>query len=245
MRSVAGAASVVDTAMRDWLAYARSTRCGTMTNQTYIPALRLRALTRFYDPVAALASREREFKRRLIDQLAPEPGQRTLDLGCGTGTLAIAIKERQPEASVAGLVADPEMLGRAASKAEAAGVEIELTQAMADSMPFADASFDAVVSTLFFHHVAPAVKVAVLGEVLRVLIPGGKLHIADWGRPGDPLMAVAGLGIRVLDGFDVTADNFAGRLPDLIAEAGFVGAEVRDAMRTPFGLMTFYSASTP
>lgn len=216
-----------------------------MTNETYVPALRLRSLTRFYDPVVALTSREREFKRRLIDQLDPAPGQRILDLGCGTGTLAIAIAEREPGAVISGLDADPEMLGRAATKAERSGAEIEFTEALADRMPFADGSFDAVVSSLFFHHLPSTVKAAVLAEVRRMLVPGGRLHVADWGRPADPLMTVAGLGIRLLDGFDVTADNFAGRLPERIAEAGMVDVAVRDTMRTPFGLLTLYSASAP
>ena len=64
-----------------------------MSAGSYIPALRIRALTRFYDPVVALTTREREFKQRLIDQLGPAPGQRILDLGCGTGTLALLVKE--------------------------------------------------------------------------------------------------------------------------------------------------------
>ena len=121
---------------------------------SYIPALRIRALTRFYDPVVALTAREREFKRRLIDQLGPAAGQRTLDLGCGTGTLALLVKERQPEAAVSGLDADPEMLARAEEKAAEAGVEVELSEGRSDAMPYDDGSFDAVVSTLFFHHLS-------------------------------------------------------------------------------------------
>src|SRR6266498_2948524 len=88
----------------------------------YLPALRFRFLTRLYDPAIRLTTREGRFKRMLIDQAAAEPGQRILDLGCGTGTLAIDVKQRQPAAELIGLDADPEMLGQARRKAQDAGV---------------------------------------------------------------------------------------------------------------------------
>lgn len=209
---------------------------------SYIPALRIRALTRYYDPVVALTTREREFKRRLVDQLRPAPGQRILDLGCGTGTLALLVKARQPEADVSGLDADPEMLARAAGKVAGAGAEIELGEGRADAIPYEDEHFDAVVSTLFFHHLSRPVRDATAAEILRVLVPGGELHVADWGRPTDPLMGLAGLAVRTLDGFEPTADNFAGRLPEVFAAAGFADVRTRDRMRTAFGTLAFHSA---
>ena len=56
-----------------------SGRINSVSAGSYIPALRIRALTRFYDPVVALTTREREFKQRMIDQLGPATGQRILD----------------------------------------------------------------------------------------------------------------------------------------------------------------------
>ena len=76
----------------------------------YLPALRFPALTRVYDPVVGLTTREQHFKEMLVEQAAPRAGRRILDLGCGTGTLAIQVKRRQPCAEVVGLDADPEML---------------------------------------------------------------------------------------------------------------------------------------
>ena len=81
-----------------------------------------------------------------------------LIFGGSTGTLALLVKERQPEAAVAGLDADPEMLWRAGEKAAAAGVEVELSEGRSDAMPYGDGSFDAVVSTLFFHHLSRPVR---------------------------------------------------------------------------------------
>jgi ubiquinone/menaquinone biosynthesis C-methylase UbiE len=208
----------------------------------YLPALRFSALTRIYDPVVALTSREGRFKELLVEQAAPAPGQRVLDLGCGTGTLAIQVKQREPGAEVVGLDADPEMLGQAREKAERAGVELELTEGFSTELPFEDASFDRVLSTLFFHHLDPEPKRQTAREIARVLTTGGELHVADWGKPSDPAMAVAFLGIRLLDGFENTADNVHGELPRIFEEAGLEGAEETDRLRTPLGTLALYRA---
>jgi ubiquinone/menaquinone biosynthesis C-methylase UbiE len=208
----------------------------------YLPALRFKALTRIYDPVVELTSRERRFKELLVEQAAPQAGQRILDLGCGTGTLAIQVKQRQPQAEVVGLDADAEMLSRAREKAEGAGVELELTEGFSDELPFEDASFDRVLSTLFFHHLDPEPKLRTAREIARVLRKGGELHVADWGKPSDPAMAVAFLGIRLLDGFTNTADNARGDLPRIFEEAGLVAAHQTDRLRTVLGTLALYRA---
>jgi ubiquinone/menaquinone biosynthesis C-methylase UbiE len=208
----------------------------------YLPALRFPALTRIYDPVIRLTTREERFKSLLVEQAAIEPGQRLLDLGCGTGTLAIQVKRREPRAEVAGLDADPEMLDQARVKAQRDGVELELTEGFSTELPYEDASFDRVLSTLFFHHLDPEPKRVTAREIARVLRPGGELHVADWGRPSDPAMRVAFLGIRLLDGFENTAENFRGELPRIFEEAGLEQAEETDRLRTVFGTLALYRA---
>jgi ubiquinone/menaquinone biosynthesis C-methylase UbiE len=208
----------------------------------YLPALRFSALTRLYDPVVRLTSREERFKQLLVEQAAPAPGQRILDLGCGTGTLAIQVKQREPAAEVVGLDADPEMLAQARRKAEQAGIELELTEGFSTELPYEDASFDRVLSTLFFHHLDPEPKRQTAREIARVLRKGGELHVADWGKPSDPVMAAAFLGIRMLDGFENTADNVHGDLPAIFEEAGLARAEQTDRLRTILGTMALYRA---
>jgi ubiquinone/menaquinone biosynthesis C-methylase UbiE len=208
----------------------------------YLPALRFQALTRLYDPVVRLTSREGRFKELLVDQAAPAPGQRILDLGCGTGTLALQVKRREPRAELVGLDADPEMLAQARQKAEQAGVELELTEGFSTELPYEDASFDRVLSTLFFHHLDPEPKRQTAREIARVLNKGGELHVADWGRPSDPLMATAFLSIRLLDGFENTADNVRGELPRIFEEAGLQRAEQTDRLRTVLGTLALYRA---
>lgn len=87
-----------------------------------------------------------------------------------------------------GLDADAEMLHRARRTAAEAGVEVGFQQGFSDDLPYEDGSFDAVVSTLFFHHLILEAKRRTIVEITRVLKPGGELHVADWGRPADPLM---------------------------------------------------------
>jgi ubiquinone/menaquinone biosynthesis C-methylase UbiE len=211
----------------------------------YLPALRFRALTRVYDPLVRFTTREGLFKRLLIEQAAPAPGQRVLDLGCGTGTLAIEVKRREPAAEVVGLDADPEMLAQARRKAEEVGVELELTEGFSTELPYEDGSVDLVLSTLFFHHLDPDPKRQTVREIARVLRRGGELHVADWGRASDPVMAIASLGIRALDGFENTRDNFRGELPAIFEAEGLSDAEQTDRLRTPFGTLALYRARRP
>ena len=213
-----------------------------VSDRPFLPALRFEALTRFYDPVVAATTRERVFKRRLVELAAPRSGERVLDVGCGTGTLALELAARCPGAAVSGVDADEAMLARARDKAAGRGISLDLRAAMAQDLPFPDATFDLVVSSLFFHHLRRDDTVAVMTELLRVMRPGARLAIADWGAPRDPLMRVAAQSIRLLDGAEPTADNLAGRLPALLEEAGFAAVAERDALRTAFGVMVLVTA---
>jgi len=217
------------------------------TNQTarYLPALRFRALTALFDPVVRLTLREREFKNRLLNQADPRSGQRILDLGSGTGTLAILVKERVPEAEVVGLDADPEILDRARAKAAEAEVEVEFDRALSTELPYADESFDLVLSTLFFHHLTSADKRRTVPEIARVLRPGGELHVADMGRPRDPLMWVLFGSVRLFDGIERTRDNAAGALPEIFEGGGLEQATETDRLRTAFGTLALYRARRP
>ena len=78
-----------------------------------------------------------------------------------------------------------------------------------------------------------------------MLKPSGRLLVADYGAPGNPLMAAQLLWIRVFDGFEVTRENARGLLPALFREAGLARAEVRDELSTPLGTLAIYSALAP
>jgi ubiquinone/menaquinone biosynthesis C-methylase UbiE len=211
--------------------------------QRYLPAARFSALTPLFDPLVRVTTRERTFKRRLLERAAPQPGEDVLDMGAGTGTLALMLEAAVPGAVVTGLDADPQILAQARAKAAAAGSGAQFVEAFSNAMPFADASFDLIVSTLFFHHLDGEVKQETLRECVRVLRPGGRLCVGDRGKPSDPLMAALFLQVRALDGFGVTADNARGRLPALFEQAGLRSVRTTDEFRTPLGTIALYSGT--
>ncbi|MBI4463665.1 MAG: methyltransferase domain-containing protein [Acidobacteria bacterium] len=213
-----------------------------MSRQQYIPALRYHGLTPLYDSILRGTMRETLFKRRLIEQARIEKGHRILDLGCGTATLTLLVRQTCPKAEVVGLDPDAGILGIARAKAARAGLHIALHRAMAYALPYADDSFDRVLSSLVFHHLSTLDKRRALREVLRVLRPGGELHIADWGKPQNVLLRAAFLLIQFLDGFETTADNVRGLLPELIRAAGFHEVRVSACYFTPFGTLCLYQA---
>lgn len=214
-------------------------------SREYVPAAGFHWLTPLYDPLVALTCREDAVKGRLVAAANLRPGLRVLDLGCGTGTLALRVKRACPGVEVSGVDADPRMLAAAVAKVKRAGVEVAFTRGFAESLPFADGAFDRVVSSLFFHHLSPPQKLPALREAGRVLAPGGELHVADWGRPSGPLLRLLFLGVRLLDGWENTAAHAAGRLPGIIEDAGFVGVRTWARFATVFGTLDVLSATKP
>jgi ubiquinone/menaquinone biosynthesis C-methylase UbiE len=167
---------------------------------------------------------------------------RILDLGCGTGEMALAIARVRPGVKLIGVDGDGDVLARAAVKARAASVELELHEALADHVPLADADVDCVVSTLMFHHLVPSAKRAALTEARRVLAPGGRLLVCDLGRASDPLMRAAFFAVQLLDGFANTREHARGELPEIISQAGFSNVTVFGRYRTGGGTLDLIEA---
>jgi ubiquinone/menaquinone biosynthesis C-methylase UbiE len=177
-----------------------------------------------------------------VEQAHIERGQQVLDLGCGTATLTLLIKEAHPDSEVTGLDGDSNILQFAKAKAARAGLKIKLEQGMSFELPFPDNSFDRILSSLFFHHLTRENKEHTLKEVYRVLRAGGELHIADWGKAQNWFMKAAFISIQLLDGFTTTEDNIKGMLPELIIRAGFKEVQQMTQYMTAYGSLCLYSS---
>ena len=208
----------------------------------YVPALSFNSLTPYYDAVVGTTTRERTFKHALIQQAGFKAGQQVLDLASGTGTLAIWVKQAQPQATVTGVDGDPAILSIATRKAQQAHVTVQFDHALSYSLPYPAAHFDRAVSSLFFHHLTWENKQRTAQELFRVLKPGAELHVADWGYPTNALMRGLFLSIQLLDGYKNTQDNVSGKLIELFQQAGFAEVAQRQTFSTIYGTMALYSA---
>lgn len=208
----------------------------------YIPALSFDWLTPLYDPLLRWGMREETFKRDLIQQARIQPGYRVLDLGCGTATLTILVKQTHPDAEVIGLDGDPNVLEIGRAKAAKAGVDITLDHGLAFQLPYPEDSFDRVLSSLVLHHLTSENKRRAFREVYRVLRPGGEFHVVDFGRPHSAYSRLVSPLIRRLE---EAADNVNGLLPEMIRHAGVEQVEEPAHYTTLFGDLSLYLARKP
>jgi ubiquinone/menaquinone biosynthesis C-methylase UbiE len=125
----------------------------------------------------------RELRRRTITLAGLRPGEAVLDIGCGTGTLAIEAQRRVGNAGrVVGIDPSSEQIARARAKAARRNVSVEFQVGVIEQLAFPDQTFDVVLSTLMMHHLPASLKRQGLVEIARVLKPGGRLIIADFTR---------------------------------------------------------------
>jgi ubiquinone/menaquinone biosynthesis C-methylase UbiE len=206
----------------------------------YVPALRYRWLTSVYDLVVGVTTREAAFKTALVQQASPAASSRVLDVACGTGTLAILLKSSYPEADVTGIDGDAEILRIAERKARRAKVQLRLDHGLSYELPYADASFDFVLSSLFFHHLSRTDKLRTAREMNRVLRPSGELHVVDWGPACSAQARVRFRLVQMLDGFVNTQDNADGLLPGIFREACFRSVHATREFATVFGTLVLY-----
>jgi ubiquinone/menaquinone biosynthesis C-methylase UbiE len=172
----------------------------------------------------------RNLRQRVVALAELGDGQAVLDVGCGTGTLAIAAAALVGAAGrVAGIDPAPRQIARARSKARRAGVSVDFRMGVIEALPFSEGSFDVVTSTLVMHHLPEDLKRQGLAEMARVLKPGGRLVLADFTRSQghDDTSAHPGAGETGIQ------DQ-----PELMRGAGFTGVEgeeVRFARGTHMG----------
>jgi ubiquinone/menaquinone biosynthesis C-methylase UbiE len=185
------------------------------------PAAGLHAALPLYDPLLRLIG-AKSVQNAFVEQARLQPGQRVLDIGCGTGGVTLLAKRACPQAEVVGLDPDPRALAIARRKAERAGLPIRFDLGYADALGYADGSFDHVLSSFMWHHLPPETQRACFQQLRRVLAPGRQLHLIDFARKS---AARSGTPPRT---------QSAEHLCDALTTAGFAAAEWSEEPRVLF-----------
>jgi len=182
----------------------------------------IRWWARFYDTASWLLSfgRSPAIRRMTVEMAAAAPGEAVLDVGCGTGSLAIALKaEVGDSGEVTGIDASPEMIEQARGKAARTGAGAGFEVALIEELPFPGPRFDLVVSSFMLHHLPDEVKRRGLAEIRRVLKPGGRFLAVDFGGTSQ---SVAG---HLLSIFGHAHGASLDGLAPAMEEAGFTEVE--------------------
>ena len=194
------------------------------------------------EPVLLLG-KQAEYDKNIVSLLKLKGSNRVLDLGCGTGVLTrmIADELNADEGGRAiGIDAAAKMIMVAQKKRASANCIFEV--AAAESLSYEDASFDAVVSSLFFHHVPLDLKEKALSEAFRVLRPGGRMVIADMHVPTTWIGALVSHVSRWFFLQPQIGENIRGVLPGLIEKVGFQKPEI---IAVYFGYIALFSSRKP
>jgi ubiquinone/menaquinone biosynthesis C-methylase UbiE len=211
------------------------------TQRTYLPAAGHDWFLPLYDPLTKLLGFDSS-RRRLLEQAALERHHRVLDVGCGTGTLAVLIKRLYPTVDVTAVDPDPRALARAKRKAASASVAVRFETGFADALPYADATFDRVFSSMMLHHVEPGEKENALREMHRVLKRGGRFELLDFATP-----SAHGHGAlsRLIHSHHRLKDNSEGRIVQLLTAAGFADASKLHEEAMLAGRVAYFEARKP
>ncbi|MBS3962785.1 MAG: class I SAM-dependent methyltransferase [Sandarakinorhabdus sp.] len=211
-----------------------------MSDAAFTPALG-RASLDDYDRAIRIWTRESVWRGALLRQVAPRSGETILDVGCGTGSFTVMLKQAAPDARVVGLDPDARVLELAAAKAAAAGVEVEWRQGFARDAASHGPEFDKAISSLVFHQMPLTEKRLGISAMLAAVRPGGEVHIADYARQVGGLMrTLFRLTVQRLDGVADTQPNADGVLEVILAETDAAAALPTRVVRTVTGAISLF-----
>lgn len=212
--------------------------------QNFIPALKYNWFTKFYDGLIENFLRENFFKSALLNQATVPNPKSIIDIGSGTGTLTLMLNKKFPDAIVAGIDGDENILRIANQKNTSLG-KVYFQQGMSYNLPFDENDAHIITSSLMLHHLTDEDKVKTLQECWRVLKPKGEILIADWGVASNLLMRLFFYIVQFLDGFETTTSNTKGMIPEYIRQAGFTNVTVCQKIDTMLGTIDIYKGIKP
>jgi ubiquinone/menaquinone biosynthesis C-methylase UbiE len=213
------------------------------SSERYVPAAGFDWLTGSYDLTVALSMRERAWRPALVQAVSRDlpAGGSAVEIGCGTGSLTIALAQARPDATVFGVDGDAKIL--ALARAKAGAERVTWLEGLAGTFELPGGEADVALVSLVLHHLSDAAKAAALAHVAGVLRRGGALHVADWGPPRGPASALGARGLQCFDGREGSQSLLDGRLPAMLAEAGFAAARRHAALRTVWGTLEIWRAA--
>lgn len=212
-----------------------------MSTREFTPAAGRLAGVGSYDLLIRLFTREQTWRPRLLSRIAPRAGERILEVGCGTGTFAIALKSMQAGASVVALDPDAKVLEIARAKADVATARVEFRQGFLDEAGLPPGSFDTVYCSLVLHQVPPSVKADLVAGMIALLKPGGRLHIADYAKQEGLMRLLFRLTVQLTDGIADTQPNADGCLEGLLRDSRLELAQSDAFFKTPSGRIALFS----
>jgi ubiquinone/menaquinone biosynthesis C-methylase UbiE len=212
---------------------------------SFTPELGKAELTADYDRVIAVMTREKKWRSRLLQSVAPEPHDIIVDLGCGTRSFANMIASAVPNMRIIAIDPDPEVLKLAADKAAVPRATIEFVEALGgdrvDYLPYG--RIDKVVTSLVLHQCPMIAKEALLTNAHALLAPGGSLFVADYGVQPSLMMHLLFNQVRSLDGYENTRANKDGMISLLMEQANFHDVAEEWQVQTPTGAITLWSGT--
>ena len=212
------------------------------TKKAHVSAAGRDWLLPFFDPLSKVLGVEASH-RKLIDQAAISPGHHVLEIGCGTGNLAIQAKSLNPAAQVVGIDPDPKALARARRKAQRRGAAIQFDPGFSEELSYPDASFDRVLSAFMLHHVKPDARPFSLREAFRVLKPGGSLHLADFDEGDRPSGGFHGFMASIFHSRHGSSPHQT--VLGLMRHAGFADSQEVSRQTVVLGRIVYYKAVRP